>query len=241
MVVRNFARANNGILDGNYPELDSTNLKNRLKMKWAQEEERKLQWTMKVDDILEMWQGSENLGATQKKSCPQNRQMTAMRYISDDKEIVKASWSTFQHNGMAEFKLSETLPVQSALSAKNIPGERMQVWIINSIIGIDWHPAESDEDSAPECISVTENWLNRNGDFKIPNDSKDNWKTSNESDQQLDNGIEDQETPGRRDVRATPNVPGLIRPTLTFENTAQKVLMIVNILAIWRNQVNKKM
>jgi hypothetical protein len=68
MVVRKFTRANNGILEGNYPDVDSTILKNHLNMKGA-EQERKLQRTTKVNDILEMWQGSENLHATQKQSC----------------------------------------------------------------------------------------------------------------------------------------------------------------------------
>ena len=44
----------------------------------------------KLHDCLEMWQGSQNLRATHKESHGQNEQMTAVGYISDTEEIVKA-------------------------------------------------------------------------------------------------------------------------------------------------------
>jgi len=44
----------------------------------------------KVHDFLEMWQGSQNICAMQKESRAQNKQMTAVGYISDRIEIVKA-------------------------------------------------------------------------------------------------------------------------------------------------------
>jgi len=53
-------------------------------------EDRKLHRMPKVHDVLEMWPGSQNLRATQKKSDAQNKQMTAVQYISDTEEIVKA-------------------------------------------------------------------------------------------------------------------------------------------------------
>jgi len=56
---------------------------------------------------------------------------------------------------------------------------------------IDRHPTESDEASAPESISETEYWLDWSGDLHNPNDSEDDWKTDNESNIELDNGIED--------------------------------------------------
>jgi hypothetical protein len=61
----------------------------------------------KVHDFLEMWQGSQNLCAAQKESRAQNNQMSAIGYISDTEEIIKVSWSLFQHEGEAAFKLSE--------------------------------------------------------------------------------------------------------------------------------------
>jgi hypothetical protein len=47
--------------------------------------------------------------------------MTAVRYISDTEEIIKASWSNLHHDGAAAFKLSEKSPVLPALSAKDLP------------------------------------------------------------------------------------------------------------------------
>jgi hypothetical protein len=45
----------------------------------------------KVHNFLEMWQGSQTWRATQKQSCDPNEPMTAVGYISDTEEIVKAS------------------------------------------------------------------------------------------------------------------------------------------------------
>jgi hypothetical protein len=93
-------------LVGTDPELDTTNTENDLEM-MKDAEERKSHRMAKVDDYLEMWQGSQNLCATQKKSRAQNKQMTAIGYISDTEEIVIASWSLFEHAGAAAFKFSE--------------------------------------------------------------------------------------------------------------------------------------
>jgi len=90
VVVRLFARANNGILGGTDPELDTTNTENDSEMK-KQAEERKLHKMAKVHNFLEMWQGSQNLRATQKESRAQNKQIAAVGYISDTEEIFKAS------------------------------------------------------------------------------------------------------------------------------------------------------
>jgi len=89
--VRPFPRANNRILAGADPELDTTNTENKTEIK-KEVEEPKLPRMAKVQDLLEMWQGSQNLRATQKKSCSQNKLMTAVGYILDTEEIVKASW-----------------------------------------------------------------------------------------------------------------------------------------------------
>jgi hypothetical protein len=86
--------------------------------------------------------------------------MTAVGYISDTEELVKASWSNFHHDGAAAFKLSEKSPVPPALSAKDLPGGRTEVLKVRRIKRIDRHPAESHEDRSPESISDTENRLN---------------------------------------------------------------------------------
>jgi len=74
VVVRQFAQANNGILAGADPELDTLNTENDTEMK-KEAEERKLGRMAKVHDFMVMWQGSQNLHATQKKSRAQYKQM----------------------------------------------------------------------------------------------------------------------------------------------------------------------
>jgi hypothetical protein len=78
-------------------------------------------------------------------------------------EIVKPSRLLFQHDGVAAFKLSERSPLLPGLSAKDLPGGRTQILNVRRIRRINRHPVESDEDSAPESISDTEDWLNWNG------------------------------------------------------------------------------
>jgi hypothetical protein len=96
----------------------------------------------------------------QKETRTQNNQMTAIRYISDTDEIVKASWSLFQYGGAAAFKLSERSPLPQALSAGDLPGGRTQILNVRRIRRINCHPVESDEDSTPDSISDNEDWLN---------------------------------------------------------------------------------
>jgi len=194
VVVRQFARANNWILAGTDPELDTMNTENDSEMK-KEAEERKLHRMAKVHNFLEMWQGSQNLRATQNESRAKNKQMTTVGYISDTQEIVKASWSLFQHDGAAAFKLSERSPLPPALSAKDLPGGRTQILNVRRIRRINRHPVESDEDSTPESISDTNDWLNWNGDLDNPIDREEDCAADDESDIEQNNGMEDQECP----------------------------------------------
>jgi len=91
VIVRQFARANNGILAGTDPELDTPNSANDSEMK-KEAEQRKLHRMAKVHDFLVMWQGSQNLRPMHEESSAQNKQMTAIEYISDTEEIINASW-----------------------------------------------------------------------------------------------------------------------------------------------------
>jgi len=79
-VVGQFARANNRIVGGNNAVSDKTSTENDLEMK-KEAEERKLHRMAKVHNFLKMWQGSQNLRATQTESHTQNKQMTAVGYI----------------------------------------------------------------------------------------------------------------------------------------------------------------
>jgi hypothetical protein len=72
---------------------------------------------------------------------------------------------------------------------------------------MDSHPPESDDDSSPQCISDTQNWVNLNGDLDNPNDSEDDWEADNVSDTELDNNNEKSETPELRYESAAPNIP----------------------------------
>jgi len=171
-IVRQFARANNGILAGADPDLNTTNTENNSEMKNLVEE-RKLRRIAKVHDSSEMWQGSHNLPATQKESCNLNKQMTAVGYILDMEEIFEALWPLFQHDGAAAFKLSERSPLPPPLSAKDLPGGRTQILNVRRIRRINCHPVEIDENREPESFSGTEDWLNCNEDLENPNDSKD--------------------------------------------------------------------
>jgi len=80
-----------------------------------------------VHDPLEMWQGSQNLHATQKESRAQNKKMTAVGSISDAEEIVSASWSLFQLDGAAASELSGRSPLPPPLPAKDLPGDQTQI------------------------------------------------------------------------------------------------------------------
>jgi len=107
--------------------------------------------------------------------------MIAVGYISDTEEIIKASWSKFQHDGAAAFELSERLLFPPALSDKDLRGGRTGLLNVHQIKNIDLHPAHSDSHCAPENISDTENWLDWNGDFHNPDRSDDDWEENNKS------------------------------------------------------------
>jgi hypothetical protein len=176
-------------LAGTDLELDTTNTENDSEIK-KEAEERKLHIMDKVHDFLEIWHGSQSLRATQTESHTQNKQITAVGYNSVTEEIVKASWSLFQHDCAAAFKLSERSPLPPALSAKDLPGGRSQILNVCQFRRINHHTVESDKDSAPESISDTEDWLNWNGDLDNPNVTKEDCAVDDESDIEPNNGIE---------------------------------------------------
>jgi len=212
VIVRKFAQANNEILAGDDPALDTTHTDNDSEMS-KEAEASQLHRMDKVNDLLEMWQGSQNLRAIPKESHAQYKQVTSVGYISDTEAIVKASWSIFQHDCLAAFQLSERSPLPPALSTKELPGGQTHILKDCRIRTINHHPVQCDEDSATECISETEDCLNWNGNFDIPNDTKDHCVADVESGIEHCNGIKDPECPEQRDESATPNVPALIQPT----------------------------
>jgi hypothetical protein len=149
----------------------------------------------KVHDVLEIWQGSQKLCATQNESRAQNRQMTAVGYILDTEMIVKAFRSLFQHDRAIAFKLSERSPLAPAVPAKYLPGGRTQNLNVHTIQRINRDAVECGEDSPPESISDTNDWLNWNRDLDNPTDRQDDYGVKNESYIENNNGIEVSEYP----------------------------------------------
>jgi len=240
VIERQLARSTNGIVAGDNLVWDMTNTENDSEMK-KEVEEMILHRMAKVHDFLEMWQGSQNLCATQKESRAQNKQMTAIGYISDTEEIVKASRSLFQYDGAAAFTLSEKSPLPPALSAKDLPGGRTQIFNVRRIQRFNRHAVECDKDIAPESIADTENTLNWKCDFDNPNDGEDDCAADDESGEEHYNPIENPQCPEQRDVSAAPNVPRLVRPTRKSKRQAKIVLVTVNAIETRRNKaVNKE-
>ena len=161
--------------------------------------------------------------------------MMVVGLISEVEEIVKASWSSFQHDGAAAFKWSERSPLPPPSSSKALPGGRTQVLNVRRIRRINCQPVKSDEDSTPESISETADWPHCNGDLDNPNDREDGCAAGVEYDTEQDNRIGDPECPEQRDVSAATNVPGLIRPIRKSKREAEKVLMTVNAIEMRRN------
>ena len=82
VVVSKFARANNGIFAVADPQLNTLSTEHDTEMR-KEAEETKLHRMAKDHDFLGMWQGSQNLPATQQESRTYNEEMTLVGYISD--------------------------------------------------------------------------------------------------------------------------------------------------------------
>jgi len=131
--VRQITPAQEWILAGTDQLSHTMNTENNSEMK-TQAEQRNLLTMAKVLDFLEMWQGSHNLHATQKETRAQTDQMTAMGYILDTEEMVKASWSLFQHHGAGCIYTFRMNPLATTFVCKGPP------WRTNSNIGCPSNP-----------------------------------------------------------------------------------------------------
>jgi hypothetical protein len=78
--------------------------------------------------------------------------MTAVGYILDTEEIIKASWWLFQNDGGAAYKLSERSRLPPGLSAKDLPAGRTQIINVRRIGKIKRHSVESDNNCATGII-----------------------------------------------------------------------------------------
>jgi hypothetical protein len=239
VVIRKFARANNGILAGTDQELNIPNTENNSEMK-NKAEESSLHRLANVHDFLAIWQGSQNLHTAQKEFRAQNKQMATVGYISDTEEILKVSSSLFQPDVADAFKLLERSPLPPPLSPKDLPGGQTQILNVHQIRRINGHLVECDKDSTPERILDTEDWLTWNGDLDNSNGSDDDCVVDVESDMEQDNGIENLACQEQHDGSAAPNVPRLIWPIRKSKRQAEKVFVTVNTTKTRRNQGVKK-
>jgi len=143
---------------------------------------------------------------------------------------------------VAVFKLSEISPWPPALPAKNILGGQTQELNVRRIRRIDRHAAGIHDDITPDSISNTEHCHNWNAYFDSSNASEVYCKADNEPDVHIGSIIEDMESPEKWKacVCATPNVPRLIRPIQTSQETADKPMMKVNAMETKRNKAFRK-
>jgi len=239
VVVRQFAQADHSILVCDNPVSDTMNTENDSEIK-KEVKEWKLHRMAMVHDFVEMWQGSQNLRATQKETWAQNKRMTAVGSISDTEVIIKAPASLFLHDGAASFKLSERSPLPPGLSGEDLPWGRTQILNVCRIQRVNHHPVESDEENAFESVSDSENRLNGKGDLDNTNDSEDNCAVGNESHIEHNTGIEDQEYPQEQHVSAVTNVPRLVWLKRMSKRRAPMMLVTVNAIETRRNQGVKK-
>jgi hypothetical protein len=166
--------------------------------------------------------------------------MTAIGYIYDRKEIVKASWVLFHHDGAAAFILSERSLLPPGLYATDLTGGQIGIFNVHQIRRFNHHPDDSEEESTPQRILESENWLNWDRDLDNANDSKDDCATDAESAIGREMSIEDPEHPVLRDVCATPNVSALFWPTLKSKIQAEMVLVMFNAIQTRRDMGVKK-
>jgi len=200
-----------------------------------------MNWIAKVHDILEMWQGSENLHDAQLESHAQNWQMGAREYISNTEEIVKESWSNFQPEGVAASKLSERSPVPPPpVSATYLPRGWNPVYNACRIKRFDRHPTDNDEDSTTESILDTENLHDCNGALDNPDVSEDKQEADNESNIELENSVDNPATPEQGDVGVALSVARLIWPTWRSMKKGEKMLLTANTMETKRYNWNKK-
>jgi hypothetical protein len=127
-----------------------------------------------------------------------------------------------------------------ALSAKDLPGGHTKILNVRRIRRINCHPVESDENSAPDSISDTQDWRNWNSDLDNPNDSEEDCAADDVCDIEHNNCLEVPEWPEQQVVTAMRNVPRLVRPTRKSKRQAEKVIVTVNTAEMWRIKEGKK-
>lgn len=126
-----------------------------------------------VQDFLDIQHCHHNQYAIKKESWAENKQITAVGYVSGMEEMLKASCALFQHDGVAEIKLSERSPLRPAVSVKDLPAGRTEISNIFRINSNGRHRVGNDKNTAPDLITDCEHWLKWNSDLDNPNDRDD--------------------------------------------------------------------
>ena len=75
-------------LAGNEPVLDAVQSQNEVEM-YDVAEQTTLHSMAKIDNLGNMWFGSQSLGHAQEESSPKQKHLTAIGYIVDLRDIVK--------------------------------------------------------------------------------------------------------------------------------------------------------
>lgn len=81
----------------------------------------------KIHNNFGMRDGLHSQCATQKESRDQNKQMIAVGFISDTKDLLERSMCNCQHDSGVGFELSETLPLSPALCGKDLTSGQTHV------------------------------------------------------------------------------------------------------------------
>ena len=225
VVVRQYARANNGVLAGDYSKINPVSIENNVDIKTAQEEV-KLHKMVKTHDFLEMWDGSQRLRATQKAVRSQNTQMTALGYISDTEECGERISTDLADDGEVAFRSyvecapPKTLPLSSLINGKT------KVLKLHRIRRVDRLSTQTDDESAPEDATEAEEWLNWNGDVEeAVEDQTTNDLADEESEDDLIMCVRTKEPQVRSVIDAAPNVLGVVRPTRKSRRLAELAVL----------------
>jgi len=126
-----------------------------------------------------------------------------------------------------------------SLCGKNLLAGWTEVLNIHQFTRIDYHQVENELDIITESISDNKIWLDWNPNLDNPIDGNDNWEGDNGFELELDNCIEDPETPVQRNMSTAPKVPRLIGPTQRSMKKGKQLLMMVNTMERRRNIGNK--
>jgi hypothetical protein len=78
-------------------------------------------------------------------------------------------------------------------------------------------------------------WLPRKEDLDNANHSEDDWEEDNDLDMELENGVQESETPDQGMFGTIEDFPGLIQPTWIAQKQTEMVFATVNTMDTRRN------